>query len=64
VISAVIVDFTMPNLNGDAVIQEIHRERPDMPVFLMSGFAEEDTVKEFAHREWRGSYKNRSHRQC
>jgi hypothetical protein len=64
VISTVFVAFTMPLLNCDAAFYEIHRERPDVHVFLTSGFAEEDTVKESPVGVWQGSYKNRSRRQC
>ncbi len=37
---AVITDMTMPRLNGDALVREILKIRPDMPIILCTGFNE------------------------
>ncbi len=49
-ICAVLLDFTMPQMNGDEAFLEMHRNRPSIPVILMSGYAEEDTVSEFTEQ--------------
>ncbi len=49
-IEAVLLDFTMPQMNGDEAFLEMHRRNPEVPVILMSGFAEEDAVSDFSER--------------
>jgi len=39
---AVLLDLTMPRLDGSAVLQRLHGLRPDLPVLLMSGYSEPD----------------------
>ncbi|WP_454597329.1 PAS domain S-box protein [Qipengyuania sp. SM2507] len=39
-IDLVITDQAMPNMTGVALAREIHRDRPDLPVVLASGYAE------------------------
>jgi PAS domain S-box-containing protein len=44
---AVLLDLTMPRLDGRATLAELRRVEPELPVFLMSGFsntAPEDSV--------------------
>lgn len=36
----VITDMTMPNLNGDQLIQAVLKIRPDMPIILCTGYSE------------------------
>jgi signal transduction histidine kinase len=38
----VILDLTMPDLNGDEVLREIREVDPELPVILSTGFAERD----------------------
>jgi PAS domain S-box-containing protein len=41
-IVAVIMDLTMPHMDGDAAFGEMHRLRSDVPVILSSGYTEQD----------------------
>lgn len=34
-----VTDQTMPHLNGDQLVRAIHKERPDLPVILCTGYA-------------------------
>jgi two-component system cell cycle sensor histidine kinase/response regulator CckA len=36
----VVLDLTMPHMNGDETLREIHRTKPDVPVILSSGYSE------------------------
>ena len=42
----VITDMTMPNLNGLELISKIKKIRPDIPVFICTGFSEQLTDEE------------------
>jgi PAS domain S-box-containing protein len=44
---AVLLDLTMPELDGAETFREIHRLRPTLPVILMSGYSEHDAVSRF-----------------
>jgi len=46
-ISCLILDVTMPVLDGVGVMKAVRRFRPDVPVLLMSGFSEEETLRRF-----------------
>jgi CheY-like chemotaxis protein len=46
-ISAVLMDLSMPNMDGVAAYHEMVRIRPDIPVILTSGFSEQDAVARF-----------------
>lgn len=37
---AVVVDMTMPRLSGDSLAQQILMRRPDLPVFVCSGYSD------------------------
>ena len=47
-ISAVILDMTMPHLNGEEAFREIRRIRSDARVLLVSGYNEQDATDRFA----------------
>ena len=47
-IAAVMLDLTMPVLDGTATLTELRRLRADVRVLLMSGFTEHDAVDRFA----------------
>jgi signal transduction histidine kinase len=47
-ISAVLLDLTMPRMDGRDVWRYIRRVRPDMRVIITSGFEESDAMKQFA----------------
>jgi signal transduction histidine kinase len=46
-ISAVLLDLTMPRMDGHAVWQYIRRIRPDMTIVISSGFEESDVMRQF-----------------
>ena len=45
---AVVLDMTMPRLNGEETFREIRRIRPDARVLLMSGYSEQDATDRFS----------------
>ena len=45
--STVLLDLTMPELDGAETFREINRIRPELPVILMSGYSEQDAVAKF-----------------
>jgi two-component system cell cycle sensor histidine kinase/response regulator CckA len=47
-IVGVLLDLTMPQLDGTATFTELRRIKPDIRVLLMSGFNEQDAVNRFA----------------
>jgi PAS domain S-box-containing protein len=47
-IDAVLMDLTMPKLDGVAAFEELRRLQRDLPVILMSGYNEQDAVARFA----------------
>ena len=44
----ILLDVTMPVMNGDEVYAEIRRVREDVPVVLTSGYTESDAAGRFA----------------
>jgi PAS domain S-box-containing protein len=47
-IVCVLLDMTMPRLNGEDAFREIRRIRPDARVILMSGYNEQEATNRFA----------------
>ncbi|MEP6664475.1 MAG: response regulator [Verrucomicrobiota bacterium] len=47
-ITAVILDLTMPRLNGEKAFQEIRRIKSDVRVLLFSGYTEQEATERFA----------------
>ncbi len=47
-IEAVLLDLTMPHMNGEEAFRALRRVRTDVPVILTSGYSEQDTSAEFA----------------
>jgi CheY-like chemotaxis protein len=43
----VLLDLTMPNLNGEDAFRQLRQLRPDVPVILMSGYPEPDVMSRF-----------------
>ena len=44
---AVMLDVTMPVMNGDEACREMKKLRPDIPVILASGYTEQDAIRRF-----------------
>ncbi len=47
IISLVLLDVTMPEMNGDEVLREIRLINPDIPVIMSSGYDEQEVVSRF-----------------
>jgi len=47
-IRAVLLDLTMPNMNGEELFSEMRRIRTDIPVVLSSGYSEEEAIRRFS----------------
>lgn len=47
-IQAVLLDLVMPGMPGAAVLREIHRLRPAVPVILLTGVAEQKALETVA----------------
>jgi CheY-like chemotaxis protein len=43
----VLLDLTMPHMDGEATFSALRNIRPDLPVLLMSGFNENDALSRF-----------------
>lgn len=56
-IIAVILDMTMPRMNGEETLREIRRLRPDIPVILSSGYTQEQTFERFREKGYSGFLK-------
>ncbi len=49
-VSLVMLDLTMPELSGREVLEGIRELSPTMPVLLMSGYSEEETIHDISGR--------------
>ena len=52
--SAVLLDLTMPHMNGEEAFAEMTRLRPNVRVVLMSGYSEQDALARFPDTERAG----------
>ena len=47
-VRVVLLDVTMPDMNGDRMLREILSIRPDVPALVMSGYSSRDVRELFA----------------
>jgi PAS domain S-box-containing protein len=52
--ACVLLDFTMPGMDGDATFGELRRVRNSVPVILISGYSEQDVTSRFGNRGFVG----------
>ena len=52
--AAVLLDLTMPVMNGEEALQKIRGIRPDVPVVLSSGFSESEALQRFRQNDLSG----------
>jgi two-component system CheB/CheR fusion protein len=48
--AAVLLDLTMPVMDGEEALRRIQEIRPDVPVVLSSGYTESEAMRRFRHR--------------
>jgi two-component system cell cycle sensor histidine kinase/response regulator CckA len=47
---AVLLDYTMPRMDGEETFRVMHRRHPQIPVILSSGYSEQDLTERFSDR--------------
>jgi len=47
-LTAVMLDLTMPQMNGEEVLRHLRQLRPDVRVIVMSGYSEHEMRQRFA----------------
>ncbi len=45
-VSLVLLDIRIPGRNGVDILREIRRDRPELPVVIVSGFPEQQTIRQ------------------
>jgi signal transduction histidine kinase len=53
-VDVVLLDMTMPVMDGEQTLRELKAVRPDIPVILSSGYNEAEVVRRFAGGEFAG----------
>lgn len=46
-VQAVLLDMTLPGLNGAALVRQLKADWPNTPVLLMSGYRAEDLLEQY-----------------
>jgi CheY-like chemotaxis protein len=46
-IDCILLDLTMPNMDGERTFHELYRIRPEVPTIVMSGYTEEEINSRF-----------------
>jgi CheY-like chemotaxis protein len=50
-VRAIVLDLTMPHMDGAATARELRQIRPDVRIVLSSGYTKEDATRQFTDRE-------------
>lgn len=50
----VLLDLTMPNMDGAATLSYLKKHYPKLPVILISGYSREEALNQFQHGDWSG----------
>jgi DNA-binding NtrC family response regulator len=50
----VLLDMTMPDMNGEETLREMRRVRVDVPVILTSGYHEVEATRQFTAKDLAG----------
>ncbi len=53
-IRTVLLDLTMPHMDGAATARELRQIRPDVRIILSSGYTAEEATRQFTHRDLAG----------
>jgi CheY-like chemotaxis protein len=53
-INCVILDLTMPNMDGKEALEKIRKQRKDVPIILSSGYNEQDVTQRFNENDLAG----------
>src|SRR5436190_16232951 len=53
-IDLVLLDLTMPKMDGVQTLRELRRLRPELPIILMSGFAATQALARFGEHHMSG----------
>ncbi len=53
-IKGILLDLTMPNMNGEETFRELRRRSPDLRIVLMSGFNAKESVARFPCQDFAG----------
>jgi CheY-like chemotaxis protein len=60
-VALVVLDLLMPRMGGEEVLAELHRERPELPVVLVSGYAEDLATRNLGSANLAGFIKKPFH---
>jgi two-component system, cell cycle sensor histidine kinase and response regulator CckA len=65
-VSPVLLDLTMPDMNGEEVLRRLKGIRSDVKVVLSSGFNEVEVIQRFTGKGRQGLFRNptRPRRSC
>jgi CheY-like chemotaxis protein len=53
-IGCVLLDLTMPHMDGEEAFRQLRRIREDLPILLSSGYNEQEVLSRFAGRGYAG----------
>jgi two-component system cell cycle sensor histidine kinase/response regulator CckA len=59
-LTCVLMDLTMPRMDGLSAFREMKPLRPEVPVILCSGYSEQNAGNSLPTRVWPGFFKNRT----